>query len=135
MVAYEINAQGWKKRLGVEGVGEVQGGGGVYILKIAIAKGAVEFSYIIFFFGGGRGGKGFIHHTFLNYRPPTPLERNKSTVPSSLRPRSEELWNTKNKQKKHFPSIKSTWIKTIKSAVILHQHNPLETYHISYELQ
>ena len=58
MVAYEINAQGWKKRLGVEGVGEVQGGGGgVYILKIAIAKGAVEFSYIIFFLGGGGGVK------------------------------------------------------------------------------
>ena len=56
MVAYEINAQGWKKRLGVEGVGEVRGGG-VYILKIAIAKGAVEFSYIIFFFGGGGGVK------------------------------------------------------------------------------
>ena len=69
MLAYEINAQGWKKRLGVEGVGEVRGGGGC-ILKIAIAKGDVEFSYITFF--GGEGGKVFIHHTFLNSPPPPP---------------------------------------------------------------
>ena len=68
MLAYEINAQGWKKRLGVEGVGEVRGGGGGCILKIAIAKGAVQFSYITSFLGGG--GKVLAHHTFLNPLPP-----------------------------------------------------------------
>ena len=35
-LAYEINAQGWKKRLSLEGDGG--GGGGEYILKIVIAK-------------------------------------------------------------------------------------------------
>ena len=33
LIGYEINAQEWKKRLGLEGVG------GGYILKIVIAKG------------------------------------------------------------------------------------------------
>ena len=38
-VAYEINVQGWKKRLGLEGVGGgAGGGGGECILKIVIAK-------------------------------------------------------------------------------------------------
>ena len=35
LIAYEINAQGWKKRLSLEGVGK---GGGGYILKFVIVK-------------------------------------------------------------------------------------------------
>ena len=57
-IAYEINAQGWIKRLGLEGVG------GACILKIVITKG-VQFSYaiiIVLFFWGG-GGKVLIQHT------------------------------------------------------------------------
>ena len=53
-VAYEINVQGWKKRLGLEGVGGGAGGGGCF-LKIVIAKRGegVQFSCVIFFWGGG----------------------------------------------------------------------------------
>ena len=39
LVAYEINAQGWKKRLGLEGVG----GGGGCISKMVIARGGYNF--------------------------------------------------------------------------------------------
>ena len=58
-VAYEINVQGWKKRLGLEGVGGGAGeGGGGCFLKIVIAKRGegVQFSCVISFFGGGVGG-------------------------------------------------------------------------------
>ena len=50
LVAYEIIAQGWKKRLCLEGVG---GGEGGCILKIIIAKGGggVQFSSVIIFWG------------------------------------------------------------------------------------
>ena len=30
LIAYDINAQGWKKRLGLEGVGGWEGGGGAF---------------------------------------------------------------------------------------------------------
>ena len=46
LVAYEINAQGWKKRLGLEGVG-----GGGCISKMVIARGGTIF--ICNYFGGG----------------------------------------------------------------------------------
>ena len=46
LVAYEINARGWKKRLGLEGVGE--GGGG---LKIVIARGG-DTIFICNYLGG-----------------------------------------------------------------------------------
>ena len=39
LIAYEIIAQGWKKRLGPEFVGGGGGGKGGCILKIVIAKG------------------------------------------------------------------------------------------------
>ena len=41
LTPYEINAQGRKKRLGLEGVGG--GGGGGCILKIVITKGGYNF--------------------------------------------------------------------------------------------
>ena len=42
------------------------------ILKIVFARGAVQFSYVIFFFWGG--GEVFIHHTFLK-TPTLPFPR------------------------------------------------------------
>ena len=64
-VAYEINVQGWKKRLSLEAVGGGAGGGGCF-LKIVIAKRGVQFSCVIFWgWGGGGGGKVLIRHTFL----------------------------------------------------------------------
>ena len=72
LIAYEINAQGWK-RLGLEGVG----GGRGCILKIVISKwgvGGIQFSYVMIFVRGGWGGEGgkvLIHHTFL--KTPVPL--------------------------------------------------------------
>ena len=53
LIAYEINAQGWKKRLGPEGVG---GGGFGCIWKIVIAKGVEGDTIFIcnYFRGGGR---------------------------------------------------------------------------------
>ena len=47
--AYEINARGWNKRLGLEGAGGA-GGGGDCFLKIIIAK------------WGGGGGWGYNFH-------------------------------------------------------------------------
>ena len=44
LLAYEINAQGWKKRLGLDGVGGC-------ICKIVIAKGGTIF--ISNYLGGG----------------------------------------------------------------------------------
>ena len=57
-VAYEINVQGWKKRLGLEEVGGGAGEGGGCFLKIAIAKRGegVQFSCVIFWGWGGGGG-------------------------------------------------------------------------------
>ena len=50
LVAYEINALGWKKRLGLEGVG----GEGGCILKIVIAKGGGGGTiFICNYFSGG----------------------------------------------------------------------------------
>ena len=72
-IAHEINAQGWKRGLGLEGVGRGGRGGGEYILKIAIAKGGTIFicNYL------GEGLKFLKHHTFLNPSP----GRNKRSVP------------------------------------------------------
>ena len=62
LIAYEINAQGWKKRLGLDGIG-----GGGCIFKIAIyCQEGVQLSVVIIF-----GGKVLIHHTFL--KTPVPL--------------------------------------------------------------
>ena len=55
LVAYEINAQGWKKRLGLEGVG----GGGVHF-KNGYCQGGVQFLYVIIW---GGGDEVLIHHT------------------------------------------------------------------------
>ena len=65
LLAYEINAQGWKKRLGLDRVGG-WGGGGAFI-KLLLPRG-VQFSYVIIW---GGGGKVLIHHTFLNPSPGT----------------------------------------------------------------
>ena len=65
LIAYEINAQGWKKRLSLEGVG---GGGG-----------GVQFSYVIILVGYSFDTPHF--YTFLN-PPPPPPGRNKPTVPN-----------------------------------------------------
>ena len=52
LIAYEINAQGWKKRLSLEGVGMVWGtGGGGYILKFVIVKRGGTI-FICNYFGG-----------------------------------------------------------------------------------
>ena len=49
LIAYEINAQGWKKRLGLDGIG-----GGGCIFKIAIyCQGGTTFIGN-YFFGGGK---------------------------------------------------------------------------------
>ena len=66
LIAYEINAQGWQKRLGLEGVGGVEGG---CILKIVIAEGGLIF--ICNYLGGGVK-KVLTHYFFLNPPPPTP---------------------------------------------------------------
>ena len=63
--SYEINAQGWKKRLGLEGL-EKGGGGGMHF-KIFITKGGIIFISNYF----GVGGKVLIHHTFL--KTPAPI--------------------------------------------------------------
>ena len=66
LIAYENNAQGWKERLGLEGVGGV----GRYIFKIVIAKGGgVQFSFVIFFSGGGVK----FWYTTLFWKTPAPL--------------------------------------------------------------
>ena len=56
-VAYEINVQGWKKRLGLEGVGGGAGEGGGVLFKNCYcqAGGGVQFSCVIFLGGGGGG--------------------------------------------------------------------------------
>ena len=64
LIAYEINAQGWKKRLGLEGVRER----------------GLQFSYAITFLGGG--GRVLIQHTFLNPRPPSRDEINDRSLTS-----------------------------------------------------
>ena len=53
LVAYEINAQGWKKRLGLEGVG----GEGVHFQNCYCRGGTI---FICNYFGGGEV---LIHHT------------------------------------------------------------------------
>ena len=81
LIAYEINAQGWKKRLSLEGVGMVWGGGGGYILKFVIVKRGGTI-FICNYFGGVQ----FWYTTLLHFSepplPPTPLGRNKRTVPN-----------------------------------------------------
>ena len=65
LIAYEINAQGWKERLGLEGV---EGWGGAFSkLLLPRRGGGVQFSFVVnfFFFGGGI----LIHHTFLTPPP------------------------------------------------------------------
>ena len=52
LIAYEIIAQGWKKRLGLEGVG----GEGVHFKNCYCQVGGggkIQFSYVIIFGGGG----------------------------------------------------------------------------------
>ena len=53
LIAYEINAHGWKKRLGLEGVW-AGGGGGVHF-KNCYCQGGYNF-HMYFSFGGGGGG-------------------------------------------------------------------------------
>ena len=50
LIAYEINAHGWKKRLGLEGVWAGEAG---CILKIVIARGGGYNFHMYFSFGGG----------------------------------------------------------------------------------
>ena len=64
LVAYEIIAQGWKKRLDL-GVG----GGGDCILKIIIAKGGGGTIFICNYFLGG-GGLSFDTSHFSDLPPP-----------------------------------------------------------------
>ena len=53
LIAYEINAHGWKKRLGLEGVWAGEAG---CILKIVIARGGYNFHMYFSFGGGGAAG-------------------------------------------------------------------------------
>ena len=56
-VAYEINVQGWKKRLGLEGVGGGAGeGGGGAFKKLLLQSGGRGYNFHVSFFGGGVGG-------------------------------------------------------------------------------
>ena len=67
-VAYEINVQGWKKRLGLEGVGGGAGeGGGGAFKKLLLQSGGRGYNFHVSFFGVGWGGGGkvLIRHTFL----------------------------------------------------------------------
>ena len=70
LVAYEIIAQGWKKRLGLEG-GWRWGGGGGGILKIIIffLGGGVQFSSVMIF-----GGLSFNTPHFSDPSPPAPWD-------------------------------------------------------------
>ena len=52
LIAHEINAQEWKKKLGLEGVRE----GGFAFSKLFWLRG-VQFSYVIIIFFGGGGVK------------------------------------------------------------------------------
>ena len=81
LIAYEINAQGWKKRLSLEGVG-MGGGGGVHFKICYCQEGEVQFSYVIILVGYSFDTPHF--YTFLNPSPlpPPPLGRNKRTVPN-----------------------------------------------------
>ena len=66
LIAYEINAQGWKKRLSLEGVGMVWGG--VHFKICYCQEGGVQFSYVIILVGYSFDTPHF--YTFLN--PPSP---------------------------------------------------------------
>ena len=65
-VDYEINAQGWKKTLGLEGDGGRGGGGGCILNCYCQGGGGTTFRCNFIFFGGG--GEILIHHT--SYPPP-----------------------------------------------------------------
>ena len=78
-------------RLGLEGAG-----GGVCILKIVIAKGGIQFSYVIFFFFGG-GVK--FWYTTLFWTPPRrdvinhqSLRRKYSHAKQAVHTKSIRLW-------------------------------------------
>ena len=68
LVAYEINAQGWKKRLSL-------GGGGVHF-KNCYCQGGVQLSYVIIL-----AGYSFDTPHFSENPHPPPPGRNKRTVP------------------------------------------------------
>ena len=69
LIVYEINAQGWKKRLSLEGVGM---GGGVHFKTCYCQEGGgVQFSYVIILVGYSFDTPHF--YTFLN--PPSPHPR------------------------------------------------------------
>ena len=71
LIAYEINAQGWKKRLGLDGIG-----GGECIFKIAIyCQEVVQLSLVIIF-----AGESFDTPHFSE-NPRSPPGRNKRSVP------------------------------------------------------
>ena len=55
LIAYEINAHGWKKRLGLEGVWAGEAG---CILKIVIARGGGGYNFHMYFSFGGGGAAG-----------------------------------------------------------------------------
>ena len=63
LIAYEINAQGWKKRLGLDGIG---GGGCIFKIAIYYQEG-VQLSLVIIF---GWGGSFDTPHFSENPRPP-----------------------------------------------------------------
>ena len=75
LIAYEINAHGWKKRLGLKGVGGgcilkncyCQGGGGVQLSCVIV----------VFFFGGGVKFSDTPHCS-------DPHGRNKLSVPNAM---------------------------------------------------
>ena len=51
LIAYEINAQGWNKRLGLEGLEGGRGGGGGSLKTVFAKEGGVQFSYVIILWG------------------------------------------------------------------------------------
>ena len=61
-VAYEINVQGWKKRLGLEGV--AGGAAEAVLFKSCYCQGGGGGTIVMCHFLGG-GGKFLIRHTFL----------------------------------------------------------------------
>ena len=53
LIADEINAQEWKKKLGLEGVREGGGGGGGVHFQNCFDQGGYNFHMQFFFLGGG----------------------------------------------------------------------------------
>ena len=88
------------------GWGGAGGGGGSLHFKNRYCQGGCRIFIYNIFLGGGRGGKGFIHHTFLNSLPPPPpwnVIKVRSLAPYALAQRNCET--LKINKKNTFPPL------------------------------